>query len=155
MPDHSKIPLLQCCFKCCNWPGWPPTRAPTPEPPSPATPLPDPPRQRPIGVWQGLAMDSLKFHVGPPWPTFLRPADELPLKRPHGCYRGGPRAGRAACGRLLPLWTPQPPGRTPMSETRMWVRSSPDVETSKSRVRFFFGQWKVKDGRDVTAAAQH
>jgi hypothetical protein len=27
-----------------------------------------------MGVWQGVAMDSLKFHPGPPYPTLLRPA---------------------------------------------------------------------------------
>jgi hypothetical protein len=27
-----------------------------------------------IGIWQGVAMDSQKFHPGPPCPTLLRPA---------------------------------------------------------------------------------
>jgi hypothetical protein len=27
----------------------------------------------PMGVWQGVAMDSLKYHSGPPCPTHLRP----------------------------------------------------------------------------------
>jgi hypothetical protein len=40
-----------------------------------------------IDVWQGVAMDSLKFQLGSPCPTLMRPA-------------GGP----AGC--LLPLWTP-------------------------------------------------
>jgi hypothetical protein len=30
-----------------------------------------------MGVWQGVAMDSLKFHPGPPCPTLLRPAGGL------------------------------------------------------------------------------
>jgi hypothetical protein len=30
-----------------------------------------------------LAMDSLKFHLGPPCPTFLRPAGGPPLKQPY------------------------------------------------------------------------
>jgi hypothetical protein len=51
-----------------------------------------------MGVWQGVAMDSLQFHRDPPCPTLLRPAD-----RP---CRGGPPIERAASGRLLPLWTP-------------------------------------------------
>jgi hypothetical protein len=29
-----------------------------------------------------------------------------PLKRPYGRFRGGPPAGRPACGCLLPFWTP-------------------------------------------------
>jgi hypothetical protein len=60
-----------------------------------------------IDVWQGLAMESLKFHPGQPCPTFLRPAGGLPLKRPYGPFWGGPAAGRVACGRILPFWTPQ------------------------------------------------
>jgi hypothetical protein len=51
-----------------------------------------------MGVWQGVAMDSIEFHPGPPCPTLL-------------CrFRGGPRAWRAACCRLLPLWTPHAVG---------------------------------------------
>jgi hypothetical protein len=41
-----------------------------------------------MGEWQGVAIDSLNFHPGPPCPTLLCPA------------------GRAACGHLLPFWTP-------------------------------------------------
>jgi hypothetical protein len=33
-----------------------------------------------IGVWQGVAMDFLKFHPGPPYPTLLRSAGGPPLK---------------------------------------------------------------------------
>jgi hypothetical protein len=50
-----------------------------------------------IYVWQGVAMDSLKFHPGPACPTLLRPA---------GRFGGGPPAGLVACGRLLPFWKP-------------------------------------------------
>jgi hypothetical protein len=28
------------------------------------------------------------------------------MKQPYNCFEGGLPAGRAACGRLLPLWTP-------------------------------------------------
>jgi hypothetical protein len=35
-----------------------------------------------VGMWQGVAMDSLKRHPGPPCPTLLRPAGGPPLKRP-------------------------------------------------------------------------
>jgi hypothetical protein len=59
-----------------------------------------------MGVWQGMAMDSLNFHLGPPCPTLLRPAGGPSLKRPYGCFRDGPPAGRVACGCLLPLCTP-------------------------------------------------
>jgi hypothetical protein len=59
-----------------------------------------------MGVWQGVAMVSLKFHPGPPCSAFPRPTGGPPLKRPYSCFRGGPLAGRAACGHLLPLWTP-------------------------------------------------
>jgi hypothetical protein len=41
-----------------------------------------------MGVWPGVAMDSLKFHLGPPCPTLLRPAGRPPLKRPYGCFKG-------------------------------------------------------------------
>jgi hypothetical protein len=51
-------------------------------------------------------MDSRKYHSAPPCPTLLRPAGGPLLKRPEGCFRGGPPKGWAACGRLLPLWTP-------------------------------------------------
>jgi hypothetical protein len=56
-----------------------------------------------MGVWQGLAIDSLKFHPGPPYPTLLRPARGPHLKRPNDCFRGGPPKGRAAYGCLLPF----------------------------------------------------
>jgi hypothetical protein len=59
-----------------------------------------------IGVWQGVAMDSLKYHLGPPCLSFLRPAGGPPLKRTYSHFRGSPPAGRAVCGHPLPLWTP-------------------------------------------------
>jgi hypothetical protein len=46
-----------------------------------------------MGVCKGVGRESLKFHPGLLCPTLLYPAD-------------GPPRGRAACGRLLPLWTP-------------------------------------------------
>jgi hypothetical protein len=58
-----------------------------------------------MGVWQGVDMDSLKFHLGPPCPTCLRPVGRPLLKRPYGRFRGGPPVGWAAGGRVLPLWT--------------------------------------------------
>jgi hypothetical protein len=55
-----------------------------------------------MGVWQGVVMNSLKFHPGPPCPTLLRPAGGPLLKRPFGRFRGRPLAGRAAFGHLQP-----------------------------------------------------
>jgi hypothetical protein len=59
-----------------------------------------------LGVWQGMAMDSLKFHPGPPCPTLPRLAGEPTQKRPNGRFMGGLAARRASCGHLLPIWTP-------------------------------------------------
>jgi hypothetical protein len=36
-----------------------------------------------MGVWLGVAMDSLKFYPGLPYPTLLRRAGRPPLKRPY------------------------------------------------------------------------
>ena len=47
-----------------------------------------------MGAWQGVAMDSLKFHLDLPRLTLLHPAG------------GPPRKQLKAYGRLLPLWTP-------------------------------------------------
>jgi hypothetical protein len=43
-------------------------------------------------------MESLKFYLGPPWLTLLRPADGPPLKLPCSHFRDGPRpqGGRPA-----------------------------------------------------------
>jgi hypothetical protein len=50
---------------------------------------------------------------GLPWvslglalPNPLRPAGRPSLKRRYGHFRGGLPTGRAACGRVLPFWTP-------------------------------------------------
>jgi hypothetical protein len=59
-----------------------------------------------MSVWQGMAMDSMKYHLGPPCLTLLRPAGAPPLKQPYVHFTGSPPAGQAACGHLLPLWTP-------------------------------------------------
>jgi hypothetical protein len=47
-----------------------------------------------MGVWKGVAMDYLKLHRGPDSST------------PCGRATSETAAGRVACGRLLPLWTP-------------------------------------------------
>jgi hypothetical protein len=42
-----------------------------------------------LGIWQGVSMDSHKFHTGPPSPTLLRPAGGPRLKWPYGRFMGG------------------------------------------------------------------
>jgi hypothetical protein len=42
----------------------------------------------------------------PAMPYPFRPASGPPHKRAYGCFRDGPLAEQAACGRLLPFWTP-------------------------------------------------
>jgi hypothetical protein len=64
-----------------------------------------------MGVWHGVAMDSLKYHYGP---TPLSPAGGPPLKRPYWHFRGGSPTGQAACGRPLPPWTPH--------VVRLWIK---------------------------------
>jgi len=59
-----------------------------------------------MGIGQGVAMDSLKFHPGLPCPTLLPPAGGPPPERPYDCFRGCPPAGWAACGCLLPSGHP-------------------------------------------------
>jgi hypothetical protein len=59
-----------------------------------------------MGVQQGVAKDSLKFHPCPPCPTLLCPVGEPPLKRPHNRFRDGVPEKEAVCGHLRPLWTP-------------------------------------------------
>jgi hypothetical protein len=51
-----------------------------------------------IGVWNGVAMDFIKFHLGPPCPTLLCPAGVARLQ-----------------GRLILLWTPHDQGHTQVS----------------------------------------
>jgi hypothetical protein len=58
-----------------------------------------------VEVWQGVAMDSLKFHLSPPCPTILNPAGEPPLKQRYSHFRGGLPAG-VTRGSFLPLWIP-------------------------------------------------
>jgi hypothetical protein len=58
-----------------------------------------------MGVWQGVTMYSEKFHPGLSCLTFLGPTGRPPLKQPYSRLKGGPTAGQAAYGHLLPLWT--------------------------------------------------
>jgi hypothetical protein len=83
-----------------------------------------------------VAMDSLKFHPGPPCPTILRPAGKPPLKRPYGCFRDDPPAGQAACSYLLPLWTPDGPRHTSMGVI-VWPSAIRQLRFHGSMVRFF------------------
>jgi hypothetical protein len=61
-----------------------------------------------MGVWQGVAMNSLQFHSGPPCSTLLRPTGGPPLKRPYSRFSGGP-----------PLWTPH--------AVRLWQYGTPNT----------------------------
>jgi hypothetical protein len=63
-------------------------------------------KTQPYGIKQGVTMDSLKFHPGQPCSTCLLPGARSLLKQPYGLFRGSPPIGRAACGPLLPPWTP-------------------------------------------------
>ena len=56
-----------------------------------------------VGVWKGVVIDFLKYQLGPPCLTFLRPAGGRSLNRSYGHFRGDPPTGWAACGLLLPL----------------------------------------------------
>jgi hypothetical protein len=49
-----------------------------------------------MGVWQGLAMDTLKFHPGPPCPS------PCPLKRPYSRFRDGMAGPSETLGSPLP-----------------------------------------------------
>jgi hypothetical protein len=80
-----------------------------------------------LGVWQGVAMDFLKFHPGPLCPTLLCPAGGQPLKRSYSCFSSVAPAGQAACGHLLPPWTPR--------AVRLCVTSR-DVTVTLPRSRF-------------------
>jgi hypothetical protein len=62
------------------------------------------PKQKTMGVWQGVAMDSLKYHRGPPDPSTS--CGRATTETAYSHFMGGPPAGRAACGCLLPVWTP-------------------------------------------------
>jgi hypothetical protein len=44
--------------------------------------------------WQGVAMDPLKFHTGPPCPTLLCPVGRPPLKQLYGRFRSSPQGGQ-------------------------------------------------------------
>jgi hypothetical protein len=48
--------------------------------------------ERPMGVWQGVATDSLMFCLGLPCPSLLRPVSWPPTKWLYSCFRGSPPA---------------------------------------------------------------
>jgi hypothetical protein len=66
-----------------------------------------------MGVWQGVAIDSLKYHQSPPCPIFLCPAGRPSLERTYSCSTGGSPAGRAASWQSSTLL--ETPRRTLMS----------------------------------------
>jgi hypothetical protein len=53
-----------------------------------------------MGVWQGVAMNSLKFHLGLLCPTLLGPEGGPPLKQPYGHFKDGLPIRRVACSAL-------------------------------------------------------
>jgi hypothetical protein len=59
-----------------------------------------------MGVWEGVAMDSLKYHSSTSCLTLLHCVGRTPLKWPYCRFRGSPPIGWSACTLLLPLWTP-------------------------------------------------
>jgi hypothetical protein len=61
-----------------------------------------------MGVWQGVAMDSLKFRSGPPCPILLRPTGGPPLKWPYGRFKGGPSQGVRHAAVFYPIGDPTP-----------------------------------------------
>jgi hypothetical protein len=71
-----------------------------------------------MGVWQGVAMDSFKFHLGPPCPTLPRPTGRPPLKRPYALMA----VSEVACpqgGRPVAIFYPlDTRRRTPMSDDK-------------------------------------
>jgi hypothetical protein len=62
-----------------------------------------------IGIWQGVAMDSLKFYPVPPCPALLCPVGGPPLKRPYGRFRVGPSLVGPPAAVLHPLDTRRRP----------------------------------------------
>jgi hypothetical protein len=93
-----------------------------------------------ISIWEGMAMDSLKFHLGLPCPTLLQPAGGSPaagppLKRPYGCFSGGLPAGWAAC---RPCSTPlDTQRRKPMLVHSVVVSVWPGIQRCVRRLRRF------------------
>jgi hypothetical protein len=48
----------------------------------------------------------LKVSLGPTMPYPSTPCGRPPLKRPHGCFRGGHLQGKRPWAVFLPLWIP-------------------------------------------------
>jgi hypothetical protein len=68
-----------------------------------------------MAVWQGVAIDSLKFHQSPPCPTLLSLAGGPPMKQPYSHFRGGPPTGVVHPQGGQPSSTPlDTPRHTPM-----------------------------------------
>jgi hypothetical protein len=61
-----------------------------------------------MGVWQGVAKDSLKYSPGLPCPTLLHPVSEPPLKRPYGHLRVVHPQGRRPAAVFYPFGHPTP-----------------------------------------------
>jgi hypothetical protein len=95
---------------------------------------------RGIGVWQGVAMDSLKFHLGPRCPAFLRPAGGARLKRPFGRFRGGHLQSRRLASVFYPFGHPTPYGN--VMGPRVKARPEPRMEKAASSIgRLEWSSW--------------
>jgi hypothetical protein len=75
---------------------------------APPLPRPRPAPPHYMGAWQGVAMDSLKFHPGCLCPTLLSTVGEPPLKRSYSRFRGCLPIQWSACSLLLPRGHPTP-----------------------------------------------
>jgi hypothetical protein len=107
-----------------------------------------------IGVWQGVAMDLLRFHPGPPCPTILCPAAGPPPKQPYGCFRGAPPAGLAGLRSSSTLL--DTPRHTPMimglETLQPFEDQMPFHVTAKSRNRSHLSsqiRWAILTYRSV------
>jgi hypothetical protein len=85
-----------------------------------------------MGLWQGMTMYSVKFHPGPPCPTLLHPAGGIPLRLPYDRFWGGPPAGRGACGRPLPFWTPHAARLCLLLKTGLFI-----VRREEEKIKFW------------------
>jgi hypothetical protein len=61
-----------------------------------------------MGVWKGVAMDSLKFNPDQPCPTLICPASRLSLKLPYSRFRGGEPTGQGCVAVFYPFGYPAP-----------------------------------------------
>jgi hypothetical protein len=98
-----------------------------------------------VGVWQGVAMDSLKFYPGPPCLTLLCPAGGSTLKRALKRFMGGPPVGWVAYGHLLPPGHPTLYAYGWKMKGRLPVKNEFDLHERISHP--MYNKWGVRGGR--------